>query len=156
MDERLVSMMCGMVEGGVPVYSAGNAVGFTKRMVDDMMRIGMDDAYAGKDTVFSRCYAMIIKAKGKAITELVGKIKEAGEKDWKANSYLLERLEPSVFSQSALSEKGSEDDGGITVIADVPNPELPNGDIKQLDNKELDIEEEEADIAVPSSTMVAS
>lgn len=122
-DVDLVRRMCTLIEGGVPINSAAAAVGYTKSRISMIMAVGQDDAMNNNDSVFCKCYLMILDARGKAVKELVGKIKEAGETDWKANTYLLERMDPDNFGPASINPKG-DGDGGITVVNDMKIPEL--------------------------------
>jgi len=59
----------------------------------------------------------VTQARARGIQTLHQRIADAGEKDWRANGYLLERIEPETYARNRLELTGK--DGGPIELTDV-------------------------------------
>jgi hypothetical protein len=91
-------------------------------------------AGVGKTTLYDWCredpelFVLLKRAKAEQLASMIANIKQAGQKEWAACAWYLERRYPEKFAKRTIVvEPRKSDDGGILV-------ELPKPDSKRAEN----------------------
>lgn len=95
LNTQLCEGICNDIKAGVPVEHACVAHGITKVTFYNWYNKGKE-AKSGK---FKRFYDKVEEAKSVAITLRARRIYKAGEDNWKADAWWLERVDPDNFAR---------------------------------------------------------
>ena len=111
LTDRLCDEICNDIKAGVPIKHASIAHGISESTFYNWFDKGRD-AKSGK---FRKFYDKIQEAKSVAITLRARRIYKAGEDNWQADAWWLERVDPDNFgrkdnlnihSKSEIEHKG--------------------------------------------------
>jgi len=111
LTDKLCDEICNDIKAGVPINHAAIAHGITRTTFYDWYNKG-EQAKSGK---FRKFYDKVEEAKSIAITLRARRIYKAGEDNWQADAWWLERVDPDNFgrkdnlnikSKSEIEHKG--------------------------------------------------
>ena len=126
LTDKLCDEICNDIKAGVPIKHASISHGITERTFYNWFERGKE-AKSGK---FRQFYDKIQEAKSVAITLRARRIYKAGETNWQADAWWLERVAPKEFGRKDRHEV----DMKATVQSDIlvklerPLPELKKED----------------------------
>ena len=95
LTDQLCDDICNDIKAGVPIDHASIAHGITRATFYNWYRKG-EDAKSGK---FKKFYDEVEEAKSVAITLRARRIYKAGEDNWQADAWWLERVDPDNFGR---------------------------------------------------------
>ena len=95
LTDQLCDDICNDIKAGVPIDHASIAHGITRATFYNWYRKG-EDAKSGK---FKKFYDKVEEAKSVAITLRARRIYKAGEDNWQADAWWLERVDPDNFGR---------------------------------------------------------
>ena len=101
-----VDLLCERIGTGVPLKYAAALAGISENSVYNWLK---DEAKHGEASKYAGFTARINAAKAEAVHENLEKIRKAGERDWRAGAWILERRHPEDF---APIQRVSGTDGG--------------------------------------------
>ena len=125
LTDKLCDDICNDIKAGVPIDHAAVAHGITRATFYNWYNKG-EDAKTGK---FKKFYDKVEEAKSVAITLRARRIYKAGEDNWQADAWWLERVDPDNF--------GRKDN--LNIKADVKTSKKEK--IKQVDELAKEIQE---------------
>lgn len=102
--DKIIDDLIHHVTRGVAVKYAAPACGINPDTYYRWMKQGEEDILNGETTLYGRLYDTISKAKSQFIQEAIENIKKAGRsnKNWQANSWLLEKLYSAGYGKDSL------------------------------------------------------
>ena len=95
LTDQLCDDICNDIKAGVPIDHASIAHGITRATFYNWYRKG-ENAKSGK---FKKFYDKVEEAKSVAITLRARRIYKAGEDNWQADAWWLERVDPDNFGR---------------------------------------------------------
>lgn len=95
LTDQLCDDICNDIKAGVPIDHAAIAHGITRATFYNWYNKG-EDAKSGK---FKKFYDKVEEAKSVAITLRARRIYKAGEDNWQADAWWLERVDPDNFGR---------------------------------------------------------
>ena len=95
LTDELCKEICNDIKAGVPIKHAAISHGITERTFYNWFDRGKE-AKSGK---FKKFYDEIKEAKSVAITLRARRIYKAGESNWQADAWWLERVDPDNFGR---------------------------------------------------------
>ena len=95
LTDQLCDEICNDIKAGVPIAHAAIAHGITRATFYNWYNKG-EDAKSGK---FKKFYDKVEEAKSVAITLRARRIYKAGEDNWQADAWWLERVDPDNFGR---------------------------------------------------------
>ena len=128
LTDKLCDDICNAIKAGVPIDHAAVAQGITRATFYNWYNKG-EDAKSGK---FKKFYDKVEEAKSVAITLRARRIYKAGEDNWQADAWWLERVDPDNF--------GKKDFHDVRMEADVKTISKKEK-IKQVDELAKEIQE---------------
>ena len=106
LTDQLCDDICNDIKAGVPIDHAAVAHGITRATFYNWYNKG-EDAKSGK---FKKFYDKVEEAKSVAITLRARRIYKAGETNWQADAWWLERVDPENFGRKEKVEAKIEAD----------------------------------------------
>ena len=100
LTDKLCDEICNDIKAGVPIKHASISHGITERTFYNWFEKGKE-AKSGK---FRQFYDKIQEAKSVAITLRARRIYKAGETNWQADAWWLERVDPDNFARKDYHE----------------------------------------------------
>lgn len=88
-----------MLEVGAYLTHAAAAVGIDRRTVYRWLEQGAADRAARRDTIEVQFADAVARSRAKGCVAMVEVINRAGDRDWRAAAWMLERTEPGLFGQ---------------------------------------------------------
>lgn len=108
--EKLVPVILDHIRNGCFIKEACEAAGVSYRTLRD---------WRMADPTLS---TLLKKAKAEQLASMIANIKQAGQKEWAAHAWYLERRYPEKFAKKTIVvEPRKSDDGGILV--ELPKPD---------------------------------
>lgn len=133
LTDKLCSEICNDIKAGVPIEHASVAHGITKVTFYNWYKKG-EGAKSGK---FKRFYDEVEEAKSVAITLRARRIYNAGEDNWKADAWWLERIDPDNFARKNKHEVEAKAEVEVTTPLDEASKLFMEADKKyEKDEKE--------------------
>lgn len=96
LDNALIDEIIKRIKGGCPVTVMCDSVGLSTSTYHFWMATGKKE---DSDEVYKSFRHRVLAAKADYLWSCVKDIKEAGEKSWQANAWLLERKNPENFNE---------------------------------------------------------
>ena len=103
LDPTLVDRICDLLRQGCSVRTTCECVGISESTFFEYMRRGKATA-ADYAQTFSQFAERVTRARGQGKAYLVGIIRKAAPKDWRAAVALLERLSPAEYARTSPPE----------------------------------------------------
>lgn len=122
LTDQLCDDICNDIKAGVPIDHAAIAHGITRATFYNWYNKG-EDAKSGK---FKKFYDKVEEAKSVAITLRARRIYKAGEDNWQADAWWLERVDPDNFGRKDRHEVDmkAQVQSDILIKLERPLPEL--------------------------------
>lgn len=125
-SEELVNQFCECMELGLPIGTACDLVGITyatyynyrekgEEEIEWMEENG-EDSPRPENKLFYEFLKTTTRSRAKGVATAIRKIREAGEKDWKAEAWYLERCHSSDFGKKSevdVTSGGEKLDGPV-------------------------------------------
>ena len=126
LTDQLCDDICNDIKAGVPIDHAAIAHGITRATFYNWYNKG-EDAKSGK---FKKFYDKVEEAKSVAITLRARRIYKAGETNWQADAWWLERVDPENFGRKDHHQVDmkAQVQSDILVKLERPLPELKKED----------------------------
>ena len=126
LTDRLCDEICNDIKAGVPIVHAAISHGITHTTFYDWYNKGKN-AKSGK---FKQFYDKVEEAKSVAITLRARRIYKAGEDNWQADAWWLERVDPDNFGKKDFHDVRMEADVKTDLLEKLqrPLPELKEDD----------------------------
>jgi len=126
LTDQLCDEICNDIKAGVPIKHASISHGISESTFYNWFDKGRD-AKSGK---FKKFYDKIQEAKSVAITLRARRIYKAGEDNWQADAWWLERVDPTNFGRKDRHEVDmkAQVQSDILVKLERPLPELKKED----------------------------
>ena len=126
LTDQLCDEICNDIKAGVPIKHASISHGISESTFYNWFDKGRD-AKSGK---FKKFYDKIQEAKSVAITLRARRIYKAGESNWQADAWWLERVDPDNFGRKDRHEVDmkAQVQSDILVKLERPLPELKKED----------------------------
>jgi hypothetical protein len=122
LTDRLCDEICNDIKAGVPIVHAAISHGITHTTFYDWYNKGKN-AKSGK---FKQFHDKVEEAKSVAITLRARRIYKAGEDNWQADAWWLERVDPDNFGKKDFHDVRMEADVKTDLLEKLqrPLPEL--------------------------------
>jgi hypothetical protein len=127
LTDKLCDDICNDIKAGVPIDHAAIAHGITRATFYNWYNKG-EDAKSGK---FKKFYDKVEEAKSVAITLRARRIYKAGETNWQADAWWLERVDPNNFGRKDYHKHEAD------INADVTSNNQTNHNLDETVIKEL-------------------
>lgn len=103
LNQKLIDELIHHINRGVAIKYAAPACGINTATYYNWMHKGEKDTEKGENTLESRLFDSISKAKSDFIQTAIANIQKAGRtsKNWQANTWLLERLYAAAYGKEA-------------------------------------------------------
>jgi len=103
-NDKIIDDLIHHISRGVAIKYAAPACGINPDTFYKWMKQGEEDFANGETTLHSRLYDTISKSKSKFIQEAIENIKKAGRtnKNWQANTWLLEKLYSAGYGKDSI------------------------------------------------------
>ena len=126
LTDRLCDEICNDIKAGVPIVHAAISHGITHTTFYDWYNKGKN-AKSGK---FKQFHDKVEEAKSVAITLRARRIYKAGEDNWQADAWWLERVDPDNFGKKDFHDVRMEADVKTDLLEKLqrPLPELKEDD----------------------------
>lgn len=126
LTDQLCDEICNDIKAGVPIKHASISHGISESTFYNWFDKGRD-AKSGK---FKKFYDKIQEAKSVAITLRARRIYKAGEDNWQADAWWLERVDPTNFGRKDRHEVDmkAQVQSDILIKLERPLPELKKED----------------------------
>ena len=126
LTDRLCDEICNDIKAGVPIVHAAISHGITHTTFYDWYNKGKN-AKSGK---FKQFHDKVEEAKSDAITISARRRYKAGEENWQADAWWLERVDPDNFRQKDFHDVRMEADVKTDLLEKLqrPLPELKDDD----------------------------
>ncbi len=89
---------------GVGIDTAAAFAGVSASTVHNRITRGEQEQAAGKTSEFVEFLEGLTRTRASVHVQLASQIQRAGEKDWRANAWMLERLAPDQFGRHRVAE----------------------------------------------------
>lgn len=102
-DDELIEDIAQVIRAGNFIKTACEYVGIDESTYYRYMKLGKQDAEDGKETIYSKFYNTLKKARATAETRNVAVINQASNDSWQASAWWLERSFPDRWGKRNLS-----------------------------------------------------
>ena len=142
---KVLADMRELISAGMPPRQACESVGLPRSKFASVMREGEEDSEMGINTPASKFYQAVSEGRARFAKKAIDGIVGAGERDWKALAYLLERSSPTDYRADVQE---SDDSQRVTLINDVvPNDDEPKE--VESDHNAIEVEAKGDDDGIP-------
>lgn len=97
--EALIGYLAGLVRAGNLIEVAASMAGITPRQLGDWRRRGRRDLKQGTQTLYADFVANLDAAEAEAKVEDIQRIRQAGQRDWRALAWHLARSYPDEYGE---------------------------------------------------------
>ena len=101
-DDELIEDIAQAVRAGNFIKTACEYVGIDESTYYRYMKLGKQDVEDNKDTIYSKFYKTLKKARATAETRNVAVINQASEESWQASAWWLERSFPDRWGKRKM------------------------------------------------------
>jgi hypothetical protein len=91
LTDELADLLLAKIASGAFLNVACESVGIASKSLEEWTRRGAADNEAGLDTIFSRFWMRLHRARASHEIELARKVEEKTDEDWRAGAFVLER-----------------------------------------------------------------
>lgn len=132
-DKDLIDDICKVIRSGNYIKTACLYVDIDETTFYRYMKLGEQDMKEEKDTVYSKFYKSVKKARAVAETRNVAVINKASKENWQASAWWLERSFPDRWGRRSVSvEANVKGDFKHEHEGEVKNVQEYDGETKEL------------------------